>query len=105
MKKALQRRLELLCNIWRVKGQGSWDWRDVQITFKRALPENMLEISQMLSNFGSLLSDETKRSMIPADLDEEIEKERLNEQSQRGLSLFSIEEEETLEVNEAGEAG
>lgn len=102
IKKALQRRLELLCNIWRVKGQGSWDWRDVQITFKRALPENMLEISQTLSNFGSLLSDETKRSMIPMDLDEETEKQRLEEQSQAGLSLFTITERQTAEISEEG---
>lgn len=102
VKKALQRRLELLCNIWRVKGQGNWDWRDVQITFKRALPENMLEISQTLSNFGSLLSDETKRSMIPADLDEETEKQRIEEQSQRGMSLFSIDEQQTFDIAEGG---
>lgn len=105
VKKALQRRLELLCNIWRVKGQGSWDWRDVQITFKRALPENMLEISQTLSNFGSLLSDETKRSMIPADLDEETEKQRLEEQREQGISLFSIKEEQTMEIGGAGGGG
>ena len=99
-KKALQRRLELLCNIWRVKGQGSWDWRDVQITFKRALPENMLEISQTLSNLGSLLSDETKRSMIPLELDEDAEKQRLAEQNKLGLSLFSESEFKTGELND-----
>lgn len=92
IKKALQRRIELLCNIWSVKGAGKWDWRDVQISFKRALPENLLEISQMLSNFGNLLSDETKRSMIPMDLDEETEKQRLEEQSRLGLDLFSASE-------------
>lgn len=89
IKKALQRRFELLCNIWKTKGLGSWDWRDVQITFKRALPENMLEISQTLSNFGNLLSDQTKRSMIPMDLDEEQEAERLDAQQKAGMSLFA----------------
>lgn len=98
IKKALQRRIELLCNIWRVKGQGSWDWREVNLNFKRALPENMLEISQTLSNFGGLLSDETKRSMIPMDLDEETEKRRLEEQSKTGLSLFSTAEMMTGEL-------
>lgn len=100
IKKALQRRLELLCNIWRVKGQGSWDWRDVQITFKRALPENMLEISQTLSNFGNLLSDETKRTMIPMDLDEETEQQRLADQRQAGMSLFSIPEMMSGDISE-----
>lgn len=91
-KRGLQRRLELLCNIWNVLGRGSFDWRDVQISFKRALPENLFELSQTLSNFGSLLSDETKRGMIPMDIDEEVEKERLDEQMQRGMSLYSYNE-------------
>ena len=29
-KRGLQRRLELLCNIWNILGRGSFDWRDVQ---------------------------------------------------------------------------
>lgn len=91
-KRGLQRRLELLCNIWNVLGRGSFDWRDVQISFKRALPENLFELSQTLSNFGGLLSDETKRGMIPMDIDEEVEKERLDEQMQRGMSLYSYNE-------------
>ena len=56
-KRALQRRLELLCNIWAVKGKGEFDWREVQISFKRALPQNLLEIAQALAQLGSLLSD------------------------------------------------
>ena len=99
-KRGMQRRMELLCNIWHTLGRGSFDWRDVQITFKRALPENILELSQTLSNFGGILSDETKRSMIPLDIDEETEKKRLEEQSQRGLSLFNYNELQTGELTE-----
>lgn len=94
-KRGLQRRLELLCNIWNMLGRGSFDWRDVQISFKRALPENLLELSQTLSNFGGILSDETKRGMIPIDIDEETEKQRLEEQTQRGMSLYSYNELQT----------
>ena len=99
-KRGLQRRLELLCNIWNILGRGSFDWRDVQISFKRALPENLLELSQTLSNFGSILSDETKRGMIPMDIDEETEKQRLEEQTQRGMSLYSYNELQTGELTE-----
>lgn len=94
-KRGLQRRLELLCNVWNTLGRGKFDWRDVQISFKRALPENLLELSQTLSNFGSILSDETKRGMIPMDIDEETEKQRLEEQTQRGMSLYSYNELQT----------
>lgn len=97
-KRGLQRRIELLCNIWAMLGRGSYDWRDVQITFKRALPENLLELSQTLSNLGGIISDETKRSMIPLDIDEETEKQRLEEQAQRGMSLYSYSELQTGEI-------
>ena len=88
-KRGLQRRIELICNIWRTLGRGDYDWRNVQISFKRALPENLLENAQTLSAYGGLLSDETKRGMIPIDIDEETEKQRLKEQSEAGLSLFA----------------
>lgn len=103
-KRGLQRRLELLCNIWHTLGRGSFDWRSVQIAFKRALPENLLELSQTLSTFGNLLSDETKRSLIPIDLDEDTEKQRLEEQMQQGMSLYSISELRTGEVDETIES-
>lgn len=97
-KRGLQRRIELLCNIWATLGRGNFDWRDIQITFKRALPENMLELSQTLSNLGGIISDETKRGMIPLDIDEETERERLEEQTQRGMSLYSYDELQTGEI-------
>lgn len=87
-KRGLQRRLELLCNIWRVKGRGEFDWREVKITFKRSLPQNLLELSQTLSNLGKLLSDETKRSLLPIDYDEDEEKARLDEQAKANMSMY-----------------
>lgn len=87
-KRGLQRRLELLCNIWRIKNRGDFDWRDVKITFKRSLPQNLLEISQALSNLGTLISDETKRAYLPMDIDEDKEKAQLNAQMQANMSLY-----------------
>lgn len=89
-KRGLQRRLELLCNVWRIKSRGAFDWRDVQISFKRALPQNLLELSQTLSNLGSLLSDETKRAQLPIDFDEETEKERIKAQREENMSLYAV---------------
>lgn len=91
-KRGLQRRIELLCTLWEAKGRGTFDWRDVQISFKRALPENLLELSQTLSNLGSLLSDATKRGMLPMDLDEEVEETRIREQREVGMSLYTVPE-------------
>ncbi len=89
-KRGLQRRLELLCSVWRIKGRSAFDWRDVQISFKRSLPQNLLEISQTLSNLGSLLSDETKRAQLPIDIDEETEKKRIKEQREENMSLYAV---------------
>lgn len=88
-KRGLQRRFELLCNMWALKGRGAFDWRDIEISFKRALPQNLLEIAQTLSALGSLLSDETKRAQLPIDIDEETEKKRIEEQREAN-SLFKI---------------
>lgn len=87
-KRGLQRRIELLCNIWRVLARGSYDWRNVQISFKRSLPQNLLEISQTLANLSDIVSDETKRTMLPIDIDEETEKARLEAEREAGASLF-----------------
>lgn len=89
-KRGLQRRIELLCNLWSVKGRGSFDWRNVQIRFKRALPENLLELSQALSNLGNVLSNETKRTLLPIEIDEEEETARIIEQAQANMSLYQI---------------
>lgn len=82
-KRGLQRRLELLCRIWALKGRGVFDWRDVGIRFTRALPENLLEISQTLVNLDGLLSPRTLRSMLPMEIDEEAERARLEEEGNR----------------------
>lgn len=89
-KRGLQRRLELLCNIWAVKNRGAFDWRNVQISFKRALPQNLLEIAQTLSELGSLLSDETKRAQLPIDFSEQLERERLKQQRQENMALYAV---------------
>lgn len=88
-KRGLQRRFELLCNMWAMKGRGAFDWRDIEISFKRALPQNLLEVAQTLSALGGLLSDETKRAQLPIDYDEETEKKRIEEQ-RAANSLFRI---------------
>lgn len=87
-KRGLQRRLELLCGLWGIKGRGRYDWRDVQIAFRRALPQNLLEIAQTMSTLGSLISDETKRAQLPMDIDEAAEKARILAQRKENMSLY-----------------
>lgn len=92
-KRGLQRRIELLCNMWSVMGRGEYDWRSVTITFKRALPQNLEEAAQAVSTLGGIVSDETKRSILPIEIDEEVEKERLAQERTANMSLFLPDEE------------
>ena len=71
-----------------------YDWRSVRVTFKRALPQNLLELSQTLSNLGTLLSDETKRALLPLEIDEAAEAERIAGQRESNMSLFSFSHED-----------
>ena len=74
-KKALQRRIELICNIFSVMGT-DYDYRDIQMTFKRNIPSNLVEVADVISKVGHLLSEETQISMLPLDLDAKAELEK-----------------------------
>lgn len=74
-KKALQRRIELICNIFSVMGT-DYDYRDIQMTFKRNIPSNLVEVADVVSKVGHLLSEETQISMLPLDLDAKAELEK-----------------------------
>lgn len=104
-KRGLQRRIELLCNIFAVLGRPMYDWRSVRATFKRALPQNLLELSQTLSNLGTLLSDETKRALLPLEIDEAAEAERIAGQRESNMSLFSFSHEDEDDGGGAGVDG
>ena len=54
------------------------------------LPQNLLELSQTLSNLGTLLSDETKRALLPLEIDEAAEAERIAGQRESNMSLFNF---------------
>jgi SPP1 family phage portal protein len=51
-RKGLQRRIELIMNYLRLTGVGSYDWRDVNITFNRNMIGADLEIAQLINLVG-----------------------------------------------------
>lgn len=84
-KKALQRRLEIICNMLGIMGS-SYDWRAINITFKRNVPQNLVEVADVLNKIGDLLSEETKISLLPIDIDYEAEKERKTQEEEAGYT-------------------
>lgn len=87
--KAIQRRIELMCNILNLKATEAV-WRDVNINFVRNLPVNITETIQLVNALKGTVSDKTLLSQIPFIDDIEGELEAVNEQKQANMSLFSF---------------
>jgi len=85
-KKGLQRRIELICNYFYLIGV-SYDYRAVNFSFKRNIPANLVEIAEVLTKVGYLLSEETQVGLLPVDIDYEAEKARKAEEKQAGYSI------------------
>ena len=60
----LRKRLELIVNALNLKGN-NYDCKDISITFDRNLPNDLLNISQVVANLGAYLPIETLLPIIP----------------------------------------
>lgn len=97
-KKGLQRRIELICNFLAAKGK-NYDWRDVEITFSRNMPQNVKEIVDTAVLLKGIVSDESLLSLLPFIEDPSLELERLAEQNE-GMVNLDAAVEEPEEVDE-----
>jgi SPP1 family phage portal protein len=86
-KRALQRRIELICNVLNLKG-ANYDWREIDIQFHRNLPQNELEQVQIASMLKGIISDDTLLSIIPYIDDPSNEMEKIGAQGTFRLSDF-----------------
>lgn len=89
MTKALQRRIELICEILYLTGEEQM-WRDVSITFTRNLPVNVVEAVDIVNKLRGLVSDETLIAQIPFIRDAAEEVEKIKEQKQENLDLYTF---------------
>lgn len=87
--KAIQRRIELMCNILNLKATEAV-WRDVNINFVRNLPVNITETIQLVNALKGTVSDKTLLAQIPFIDDIEGEYEAVQAQKQENMSLFSF---------------
>ena len=86
-KKALQRRIEILCGVASLK-LGEEVFRDIKIAFKRNVPADMTQVSQMINSFRGLVSDETLLGQVDFVTDVQKELERVNEQKESNMELY-----------------
>lgn len=92
MKKALQRRLELICGILGlIGGTGEELWREAQITFSRNLPSDLTQTVQIVNQLRGIVSQETLLTLLPfvQDVDEEMERVRAEKEESMELYNFS----------------
>lgn len=99
MRKALQKRIELLCEILNLKG-GEAMWRDVKIQFTRNLPVNVEETTTIVNSLRGLVSDETLLSLLPFINDPTAEMEKFKEQQEAHMDLYSFTSGNEEEVSE-----
>ena len=86
-KKALQRRIEILCGVASLK-LGEEVFRDIKIAFKRNVPADMTQVSQMINSFRGLVSDETLLGQVDFVTDVQKELERVNEQKEQNMAMY-----------------
>lgn len=89
LKKALQRRVEIICGIASLK-MGEEIFRDIQIDFKRNLPEDNASLANLVNSLKGTVSDKTLLSLLPFVDDVNAEFEALQEQKQANMAMYSF---------------
>ena len=109
MKKALQRRIEIICGVATLK-LGEEVFRDVAIDFKRNIPEDITATIALVNSLKGVVSDATLLEQLPFVTDVNAELEALETQKKANMALYDFgthtdpvededeEEEETKEV-------
>ena len=89
MKKALQRRIEIICGIASLK-LGEEIFRDIDIIFTRNIPEDNTAIINMINALKGTVSDATLLSQLPFITDVEAELEAVQEQKTANMALYNF---------------
>lgn len=89
MKKALQRRVEIICGVASLK-LGEEVFRDINIDFKRNVPEDITATINLINSLKGSVSDATLLSQLPFISDVNAELEALEAQKQNNMALYDF---------------
>ena len=89
MKKALQRRIEIITGIASLR-LGEEVFRDIDIEFKRNIPEDMTATINMINALKGTVSDATLLSQLNFVDDVNAELEAVQEQKQHNMEVYSF---------------
>ena len=89
MRKALQRRIEIICGIASLK-LGEEVFRDIEIEFTRNIPEDVASIIALVNSLKGSVSDATLLSQIPFVSDVNAELEALQKQKEDNMAMYNF---------------
>ena len=89
MKKALQRRIEIICGIASLK-LGEAVFRDINIDFKRNIPEDVTSTIALINSLKGSVSDATLLSQLPFIDDVNAELEAVQAQKAANMELYGF---------------
>lgn len=89
MKKALQRRIEIICGIASLK-LGEEVFRDIEINFKRNIPEDVTSTINLVNALKGTVSDATLLGQIPFISDVNAELEAVQAQKEANMAMYSF---------------
>ena len=81
-KRGLQQRLELISRIQGLMGS-NFDWRAIDISFRRNIPANLSEVATMVKQLDGIVSNETLLAQIPFVDDVQAELEKLKDEREQ----------------------
>ena len=84
----LRRRIELIYGIMR-KVNGDMAYLDINIVFTRNLPQDLASVVNTVVQLDGVISDESRLSLLPLDIDVKEELEAVEEKKQQNYALFS----------------
>ena len=87
--KALQRRIELICNVLNLKASDA-AWRDISINFVRNLPVNLTETINLVNSLKGTVSDATLLAQLPFIKDVGAELEAVKKQKEANMALYNF---------------
>lgn len=89
MEKALQRRIEIICGIATLK-YGEEVFRDIQIDFKRNIPDDITSTINMINSLKGTVSDATLLAQLPFISDINAELAAVQEQKAANMELYGF---------------
>lgn len=90
MKKALQKRIELIASIFKLT-DGVEIWRDIEISFKRNLPIDLADLANTLNMLRGIVSTETLLGQLPFIADVQNELDKVAQEKQANMDLYGFE--------------